>query len=472
MFDNLDFTFVAIIHYGAMVALLLSAFVLLRRTKGCSLLGISAITLSLQVGYYFGWLPDYVAQGPGRVYEPAFTRLGIALTLYYCITGLAIAVSLITLPREGDLAYSKPAMRPGIIIGAVLLAVLFILFRSRSGAAALVLNEGTDVLGGDAYYDLRAELIDVQTAEGYSRLASHFEHLSRKFLFMMLITCSYFFGLHRQWQLLALLGALTATLLFDEFIRFQKAPMMFVLGGAILPALMFWSTGSGKQSWRGKIPRWLLGGAILFGLAGWIAVITMAVPIGEVVEFVKNRFFVIPPYTSSMYFYVYPETNPHVHFSTIRLVSSLFGIPPLTYSGAVSVDVAEAISGLRYNANACMVADGWANWGYAGVIGVSMAASLVFLAMDHYLRSLRARMDVTPLLLFFWTCVVSFGNTAFLNIVISNALWFVPFIYPLVFTQSRIASEVESTEASPPESDGTVLDGDERLGQASPSTTG
>jgi len=446
MFDNLDFSFVAFLHYATMAMALIVSAALLRQRRGNSLLAISVVTLSLQVGLYYGFLPSYVAQGPGRVFEPAFTRLGVALILYYCISVAFMLASLSVWPREPEIQYSKPTLRHAVVVGSIFLAAAFIVFRIRSGAAALVLSEGTDVLGGAAYYDLRAELIDVQT-EGYSRLSSHFEHLSRKFLFLFLIVASYFFGVYRQAQSLALIVVLSGTLLFDEFIRFQKAPIMFVLGGAILPAIMFWAK-DGRQNWRTKLPRWVVGGAILFGLAGWIAVITMGVPIEEVVEFVKARFFQIPPYTSSMYFYVYPETNPFVEFSTVRVVSTILGLPQMTYSGAISVDVAEAISGLRYNANACMVADGWANWGYAGVIGVTCAASGAFLAIDHYMRVLRRFVDVTPLTLFFWTCLVSFGNTAFLNIVVSNALWFVPFVYPFVFWQSASPTSAEMEGAA------------------------
>ena len=143
-----------------------------------------------------------------------------------------------------------------------------------------------------------------------------------------------------------------------------------------------------------------------------------------------QRFFVIPSYTSIMYFEVYPDALPHVQWADLRQVREFFGLEALQpRNGFISVDVAESLTGLLWGANAGLVAESWAAAGYLGIIMGSMTFGIFGFVVDRYTAQRLGQINLTPLPVYYWLGLLVYGNSAMLYALVEHGLWFVPFLY-------------------------------------------
>jgi hypothetical protein len=433
-FDTLDHGYLFLTFYLLFLGTLAAAFCVLRKSRGNSLLAIAIVSITVQVGTFYWYLPFYATEGPGRFVEPGFTRLGICMCIFFVCSILALCFSYRQFPPALQRDYTLPSLKAGVIVVGAIACAIYVGLRLRSQSAELVLTQGLDVLGGVGYYDLRAELIEIGSTAP-NRLASHFEVLTRKFLFCLLLSCSYFWSRYKSTKLATATLILCVILLLDEFIRFQKAPIVVVLAGAIIPYLIGYGESRGFRIIR-KITLGFLAATIVFLLSALTFVITMGTSGKDIFWMVFERFFLVPAYTGSLYCQVYPELLPHVWFTTIAAVAALLNIPPQTQLGVISLDVAEAMFGKAFNANSSMVADAYANAGYMGVVLVCVGVFVFFTIVDRFVSKVRERHDITPVIIFYWSCIISFGNGASVFVIMANALWFIPLVYPVIFRQA------------------------------------
>ena len=112
------------------------------------------------------------------------------------------------------------------------------------------------------------------------------------------------------------------------------------------------------------------------------------------------RLFLVPCYTETNYFVIFPDTFPY------RGLGHVFSMTLGQWGETSDVtiyDVALAISGTKYSANASVVAIAWSGIGYVGIALVSLILTVLLVALDRNL----ARYDTTTRAL---TLVLSLGS--------------------------------------------------------------
>lgn len=425
-------TNILIAHYILWAILLLAAGLTLKAHKGVSLLSIYTICLALQMGTAYAGLSN---AGPIIVSEVAIDRFGLSLILSYLI----LIIFLLGMYRYGDRSKetltNPPVGLSSFWMGVGLVLVVAVLgIRMFSASGNLVSNIGFDTLGGEGYYELRGQIIESET-ENVSRLAVYFEAAARAVLLLMLTVTG--LELARKFSRFKALFylILLLALIFGGMLRFEKAPLVWVLTAGVIPFLL------PKPGERAVVRTMVKLGAA--GLAVMLVSITLyavteGLSFGVSVEKVFDRIFGIPSYTSCLYFDVYPDVLPHVNWADFRPVRLILGNDSLLpLEGSLSIDVAVATSGFLYNANAAFIAGSWAEAGYLGVGVVTLIMATFCVVLDRSCARVRRRLSLRPLAIYYWLGFVIYGNSGFINVVLDHGLWLVPVFYCQVLGRQR-----------------------------------
>lgn len=435
-----------IAHYIMWAALLALAVSTLRAYRGVSLLSIWSIGFALQVGTGYAVARD---AGLVELSAQAMERFGLALIFAYAILMVALGCLYFLRDHARDRPDIPPATIPPLWIAVgVVLAALLAAVSGLSASSQWTLQHGWEALRDTGYYDARVELIDIQAAN-VSRLAIYGGATAHAVLVIMVIVTA--LELRRTWSLAkaAFYAILLLSLLVEGLASFQKSPVFLALAAGTVPFLL--PTANARRQGFLRIAARL---GLIFGLLWFAGAIlysaTEGISLAESLNKVSARIFVMPAYGSAAYFEVYPDMIPHTHWLDLRPVRLLFGSGTATPPGdSISINVAEALTGFRFNANAAFVGVSWAASGYLGVIVGTLIVALFCFMTDRFVIRMRHSVSLLPLGIFYWLGFVGYGNGPFLICLVHMGLWLVPVFYCLVLARRRtirpIAPETDSS---------------------------
>lgn len=422
-------------HYVMWAALLGTAAITLRACRGVSLLSIYSISFALQVGTLYAVAGEW---GMVRLSNEAMQRFGLSLIIAYGILMMFLwglfflserkknppPVRFLTIPRDW------------MLIGLILLAGVVVV-RMSSASTRMVLQQGLEALGDSGYYDLRTELIQVEN-ESLSRVVNYFESTSRQVLFILLIIAALDLARKWSWKMAAFYFALVAGMSLNGLVRLQKSPVLWVLAAASIPFAI--STASSGRRGVAKIIVRLVAGSALVVLVGSVLYsVTEGHTMLEGLGRVMGRMFTVPSSVSCMHFEVYPNLLPYVQWSDITPVRMLAGNDALMPENRfISIDVAQALTGVKFNANASFLAESWAAAGYFGVVVGTLIMASFCVGTDYFVMRAGRTISLLPLGIYYWLGITSFGNVSFITCVVQYGLWFVPGFYCLVFARWQL----------------------------------
>lgn len=129
-------------------------------------------------------------------------------------------------------------------------------------------------------------------------------------------------------------------------------------------------------------------------------------PIEQAYTNLVNRVFLVPSRIAMIHFEVFPDQQPFLRGASIRGVNELLGLPhfPLAsylYQHAAPPELNFANNPYG-NANASFISEMWANFGWWGVVVVSMLAGVALQAFELWLKNLSR----TPLVVSAYATVV------------------------------------------------------------------
>lgn len=437
---------VAIWHYILWGALLITAGFTLRSYQGASLLSIFSVSLALQVGTLAAVAGDFDILGIAFS-TSAKQRMGLALIVTYAILIAFLLGLLVWQGRRRHRGIFKPARIPRFwrIVGlALVVGVVGVRLYSATGRA--VLQHGLGTIGTSEYYDLRVELIDLGN-ENLSRFANYFEAFGRQIIFIMLIMAALELAEKRTAKRIAFYLFLLVGLSFNGLLMLQKTPIVLVLVAGAAPLLLATMREKRRSSAQIGLRMGVVIGIVMAASAGMYSV-TEGSSFGDSLEKSVIRIFAVPSYATLMHFEAFPDTLHHVFWTDLTPVRLLLGNKSLMPGDdSISVEVAQALTGNRFNANASIVGEAWACAGFWGVaIEISVMAAFCFVTDRMTARAGRG-MSLLPLSIYYWLGFVSFGNVSALPSIIQHALWLVPAFYCLVLPR-----QARAWQADPPDS--------------------
>ncbi len=423
--------FIGILDYLGLAGVLILAWMVLRAFHGASLLAVYVICAGLQTGLAVFSAVEAAGQDVSvDISSTAADRFGIALLIFYAITGLFLYLLLRLRKQKASTIESKIVHLPETWkIAAVAMLVLFLGVRMLSPTSARVIEQGGGAIASGQYYELRGEIIDLDLAEINSRTMFYLETTLRRVLFVILIVSAFELLTVPSTRALVFMAILFVGLTLAEMSRFQKGPMAWVVAAAVVPFILGRSR-LGTGSPYSTIAKIGTSAGVLILISGALYSLTEDLSFGEGFGRVINRFFVVPAYTSMMYFEVYPFRLPHVEWADLRPVRELFGTTSLQpANGLIAIDVAESLTGIRWSPNAGIVAESWAAAGYLGVVLGTLALCAFGFVVDRNTSQRLGKINMTPLAIYYWLGLLVYGNSALLYALAEHGLWFVPFLY-------------------------------------------
>ncbi len=119
---------------------------------------------------------------------------------------------------------------------------------------------------------------------------------------------------------------------------------------------------------------------------------------------VWQRLIDVPIYTSYAHYYVFPESHGYLHYGGSRTMNWLFGFGLdakfLVYQYSAAKIVAFYYFGSIFNANAAIVADGYANNGYLGVAQSTLISFGLFFLIDYLISKRKNYIGFIPITAF------------------------------------------------------------------------
>jgi hypothetical protein len=422
---------ILIAHYILWGAVMVMAGFTLRAYRGVSVLAVFSLAIALQVGTFCAFAGDFPLLGL-TMSGASVERMARALIIVYSLSIVFMAGLLFFRDRRGGRRTVRKVAIPRIwrIIGILLVAGL-VAVRLSSAASREVMRHGLDVVGSSRYYDLRVDLIDMNNASS-SRLANYFEATARQVLFVMLIIAAIEVAEKASPRRIAFYAVVLGGLCFDGMLTLQKAPVLMALMAGVAPILVA-ALRSGRT---GAVRIALRVGMILLVVvmvSAGLYSLTEGYSVGESLNMVWARVFEIPSSTTLMHFEVYPDYLPHMYWTDLTPVRAFLGNRSLMPGDdPISIEVARALTGQSFNANASMVGEAWACAGYAGVALETVVMAMTCFLLDSMARRAGRTRSLLPLGVYYWLGFPVFGNISIFPIIVQQALWLVPALYCLV----------------------------------------
>ncbi|MBV9062165.1 MAG: hypothetical protein JOY77_04440 [Alphaproteobacteria bacterium] len=185
-------------------------------------------------------------------------------------------------------------------------------------------------------------------------------------------------------MLLLIALAMAAAVLAGKIGSFQKIPWVIYL----LQLLMLFQVWKRLDFSFGRAALLLI-----CLLAGALAASFVALPeldASQLAEFLVYRFFQVNAEVVYQTFYVYPHYLPHTWGMNIGLIHSIFGSGELS---AAHTQVANFFGAEGATFDAFYIADAWVDFGYGGVMVMSLLVGFVVKSVDCFVTS----MGKTPL---------------------------------------------------------------------------
>ncbi|WP_190761315.1 hypothetical protein [Microcoleus sp. FACHB-68] len=132
----------------------------------------------------------------------------------------------------------------------------------------------------------------------------------------------------------------------------------------------------------------------------------------EGVGLLLDRALIVPAGTSSYYYYLFPRAFPY------RGILEAFQMYGIAQNGDIGFyDVGEAMTGLRFGANASFLAIGFSGAGLLGVLLVSLAYCIIASSADRLLNNVEPRLRFISILINFYGIISLISNPLYGSIV-------------------------------------------------------
>lgn len=418
-------------------------------------MAIFAIALMTQAGLFWGYYLYYVIpRADLMITDAVLMRIPLSLCVASFVFVVAMVIYQARSPNLRSMPLDNLRVSPFVMSGLFICGGIFLGMVLLSPESRLVIDHGTDVLGGDQYYSVRGELIQLRAESGVNRgrLITRFMTFSYGILLLSSLVFVYKFSMGRQvkWLVLAVLCGIGP--IVQAVLSFQKGPVVMTIGAYLLIILLFRRSEFRVQiRYSGAVVAAMIIAAI--GMSSYV--IFQGESIVAAGESVFERAFLVPISTSLSHATVYPEYYPFVRFGDFGLAREFLpatGHVPMY--GSMAREVAITLRGMDFNANTGLIGHAWGTWGYFGVFLFSSIASGLFYAIDRFTSARRHLASVAPLIVYYWFFFINYGNTNFHNLLGASSLWIIPFVYFRFFAggslpRQMVGGHVAAKSSSP-----------------------
>lgn len=444
--------YVSIIHYILLIIVLWQAIDLLKKLRGNSILAIYATAFATQVGIGWGYYLLYVAPTvDAAISEEVLLRMGVSLCITSSVFIMAIVFFKMRMPLIRPMAADGLELSKEMAAILCLCVVAFIALLLVSPVSRHVIEHGVDVLGGEGYYEVRGELIQVRSDAQSGRLEHRFMRMTYALLLLCGLVFLYKYSLTKRFSLLAIGSLFAAVPLLQALLSFQKGPIVTISCVFFAALLLFYKKeGRVRIRWKGAF----VAGTITLLMASMSYMFFQGMGAGDAGGNVLRRIFVVPINTSAMHHAVYPDFHPFVKFGDMGMVRqfSPIGVGHVPIYGSMAREVALTLRGLDYNANTGIVGHGWGTWGHFGVFLFTSSVAILFSFIDRFTATRRHLASVAPLTIYYWFFFLIYGNGNLHTMLSTSSLFIIPFVYFWIFAKrgDRVNSR-GSVEGRPPE---------------------
>jgi hypothetical protein len=180
-------------------------------------------------------------------------------------------------------------------------------------------------------------------------------------------------GLSRAWPLLLATCLLFIATMIGKFETLSKAPPAFFLVQLMVAALLIFTN---RMTWRSALAGACLVALVLYSVTRLI----MVFPEGTaILQVVYSRVFEAENQSLLENFATFPFMHPHMWSANIRPIAILTGQPLIP---AYSIVAHTWYGTYDVSSPSLFIADAWADFSYAGVIGFSLTAGAVCRLID------------------------------------------------------------------------------------------
>lgn len=306
----------------------------------------------------------------------------LALTFASVCGGYAVADRIIrpqrAMPPKWVMDRSAPPLGNAVVFWAVIIALAALTVRHMIAAHSLQALFQFASSEAEAVY-----LMDLREEVNAPGRGMYWAGLARFALLPPLALAAVSHGLERgRTSRLLVFSAPAALVLLSRLATLHKAPGVFWL----LMVVLVWASRRGKA----RVSTIAIGGLMVAALImSALYAFIYGEGLAEGWNLTVGRVTRVPQYTLLLYLRSFPDLIPHLMGRSISFVRYLSpGGPGMTSHEAVAL-----AWHIRGTPNAGFMADGWADFSWAGVVAISMLVGLAVRSLE----SLVLRMPRTPL---------------------------------------------------------------------------
>ncbi len=211
----------------------------------------------------------------------------------------------------------------------------------------------------------------------------------------------------------------------------QKAPLLW----SALTYVFLFVISFRLRAQKSLLKRMILVGSLVGGAGAiFLYIVNFGQNLPNAIQGFFSRTFLVPAASETNFFVIFPDSYP------FRGISQVFNIPwgRISQTSAVSVmDIARAVTGTDYSANASFLAVAWSAAGYLGVVVVSLALTVSLTVLDRLYHSTSERMFYIALALYPVQLITLISDG--LSTYIGRGGFIVPFILILLTRMPTIS---------------------------------
>lgn len=154
---------------------------------------------------------------------------------------------------------------------------------------------------------------------------------------------------------------------------------------------------------------------------------------GNVILELFDRIFVVTGYGAYVNYLIFPDIHPHLYYYGSTTMNLLLGFGQNTsfstrYTSPAFI-VSLLSSGSTYSMNSSILGDGWANYGFLGVLQCAVILFGFFVFWDVYLKKKRSNLPLMPLVAFFLGRSYQISNGDLMFMITKGGVVLAPLIY-------------------------------------------
>ena len=161
-----------------------------------------------------------------------------------------------------------------------------------------------------------------------------------------------------------------------------------------------------------------------------------------------GRVIVEPIVTAYAHFVVFPDMHPHTFFGNSLLFNPLTFFQKPLYLSELKLPyqiTSLYATGSAFNMNTSILGDGWANYGYLGIIYSAFIMFGIFFFWDFFLEKKYPNLPKIPLLSYYIGNSIFIINTGAQTVLLAYGMAFIPAIYLMLYSKYTLKVFQKST---------------------------